>query len=346
MQYSPPPLFKQGASARVKVVFFALFAIILLVADSHMRSLGLIRQAVGTALYPLQMVALMPRDAAYRVGAYFATIATLQKEVKDLRLQQLKNAPAIQQSQQLIAENAQLRKLMTAAERLSVQSVLAEILYDARDAYSRKIVVNRGAQHGVTAGQPVIDDAGVVGQVTRVFPFTSEITLLTDRDQAIPVMIVRNGLRSVAYGYGQSGLLDVRFIAANADIQKGDVLTTSGIDGIYPAGLSVARVVQIENVLNDPFQHVTSEPLAGINNNKQFLILLAQEKQQPVAPAAVSKGRQDTVKPGANKQNKAKPNTSPAEKIKQDKTKASPQHAAANAKKPAIATPKSPVPAK
>lgn len=336
MQYSPPPLFKQGASARVKVVFFALFAIVLLVADSHLRSLGLIRQAVGTALYPLQMVALMPRDAVYQVGAYFSTVATLQKEVKDLRLQQLKNAPVIQQSQQLIAENAQLRILMTAAERLSVPSLLAEILYDARDAYSRKIVVNRGAQHGVAAGQPVIDDAGVVGQVTRVFPFTSEITLLTDRDQAIPVMILRNGLRSVAYGYGQSGLLDVRFIAAHADIQKGDVLTTSGIDGIYPAGLSVARVVQIENVLNDPFQHVTSEPLAGISNNKQFLILLAQERQQPVAPAAVAKVQQDTGKPGTSKQNKAK----------QNKDQASPQHAAANAKKPASAAPKPPVPAK
>ncbi len=354
MQYSPPPLFKQGASARVKVVFFALFAIVLLVADSHLRSLGLIRQAVGTALYPLQMVALMPRDAVYQVGAYFSTVATLQKEVKDLRLQQLKNAPVIQQSQQLIAENAQLRKLMTAAERLLVPSVLAEILYDARDAYSRKIVVNRGTRHGVAAGQPVIDDAGVVGQVTRVFPFTSEITLLTDRDQAIPVMIVRNGLRSVAYGYGQSGLLDVRFVAVNADIQKGDVLTTSGIDGIYPAGLSVARVVQIESVLNDPFQRVTSEPLAGISNNKQFLILLAQEKQQPVAPAAVAKALQDNAESGAskqNQQNKAKSNTSPAEKLKQDKNKgkekpkASPQNAAANAKKPAIVAPKPQVPA-
>ncbi|WP_025916675.1 rod shape-determining protein MreC [Herminiimonas sp. CN] len=288
MQYSPPPLFKQGASARVKVVFFALLAIVFLVVDSHLRSLGLIRQVVGTVLYPLQMVALMPRDAAYRVGDYFSSVATLQSEVKGLRLQQIQNSQTIQQSNQLMAENAQLRKLLAAGERLPVQSVLAEILYDARDAYSRKIVMNRGAQHGVAAGQPVIDDAGVVGQVTRVFPFTSEITLLTDRDQAIPVMNVRNGLRSVAYGRGQSGLLDLRFIATNADIRKGDMLTTSGIDGIYPAGLAVAQVVQVESKSNDAFDRVTCQPLAGINRNKQFLILLAQATPSIYAPPAAN----------------------------------------------------------
>jgi len=291
MQYSPPPLFKQGASARVKVVFFALFAVVLLLVDSHMRSLGLIRQVVGTVLYPLQMVALMPRDAVYRAGDYFASVATLQGEVREMRLQQIQNAQITQQSQQLLAENAQLRKLLAASERLPVQSVLAEILYDARDAYSRKIVMNRGARHGVAAGQPVIDDIGVVGQVTRVFPYTSEITLLTDRDQAIPVMNVRNGLRSVAYGRGQSGLLDLRFIASNADIRQGDLLTTSGIDGIYPAGLSVARVVQVGNKSNDAFERVTGQPLAGISRNKQFLILLAQAKQQIQAPPAPVPGK-------------------------------------------------------
>lgn len=294
MQYNPPPLFKQGASARVKVIFFALFAIVLLVADSHLRSLALIRQAIGTALYPLQMVALMPRDAAYLTSDYFASVAVLQGEVKGLRLQQIHNAQEIQQSQQLMLENAQLRKLMAAGERLQVRSVLAEILYDARDVYSRKIVMNRGLQHGVAAGQPVIDDVGVVGQVTRVFPFTSEITLLTDRDQAIPVMVVRNGLRSVAYGRGQSGQLDLRFIAANADIQKDDMLTTSGIDGIYPAGLAVARVVQVESKSNDAFERVTCQPLAGIDRNKQFLILLTQAKEPIYLPPPVEhKGKQD-----------------------------------------------------
>lgn len=332
MQYSPPPLFKQGASARVKVVFFALAAIVLLVTDSHLRSLGLIRQVIGTVLYPVQMVALMPRDAAYRVGDYFSSVTALQGELKSLRLQQIQNAQISQQSQLLMAENTQLRKLMAAGERLPVRSVLAEILYDARDAYSRKIVMNRGAQHGVATGQPVIDDAGVVGQVTRVFPFTSEITLLTDRDQAIPVMILRNGLRSVAYGRGQSGLLDLRFIASNADIQKGDLLMTSGIDGIYPAGLSVARVVQVESKSNDAFDRVTCAPLAGIDRNKQFLILLAQAKEPIHAPPPVAESGKHGQK---GKQAKpAKTAADPAKAADGKPAQASPQPAAAAPKPP------------
>lgn len=294
MEYSPPPLFKQGASARVKVVFFALIAIVLLVVDARMRSLGLIRQVVGAALYPAQMVALLPRDAAYRIGDYFSSVSVLQKEVRDLKLQQVTNAQLLQQSQQLMAENTQLRKLSDMRERLPVKSLISEILYDARDHFTRKIVLDRGTTHGVALGQPVIDAVGVVGQITRVFPFTSEVTLLTDKDQAIPVQVLRNGLRSVAYGRGQSGILDLRFMAANADIQKGDVLVTSGIDGIYPPGLSVAKVILVENKSTDAFDHVVCQPLAGIDNHKQLLILLADASLQPAPPAAEdSKAKKD-----------------------------------------------------
>ena len=285
MEYSPPPLFKQGASARVKVVFFALIAIVLLVVDARMRSLGLIRQVVGAALYPAQMVALLPRDAAYRVGDYFSSVSVLQKEVRDLKLQQVTNAQLLQQSQQLMAENTQLRKLSGMRERLPVKSLISEVLYDARDHFTRKIVLDQGSTHGVALGQPVIDDVGIVGQITRVFPFTSEVTLLTDKDQAIPVQVLRNGLRSVAYGRGQSGILDLRFMAANADIQKGDLLVTSGIDGIYPPGLSVAKVILVESKSTDAFDHVVCQPLAGIDNHKQLLILLTDASLQPAPPA-------------------------------------------------------------
>src|SRR3569832_533023 len=281
MEYSPPPLFKQGASARVKVAIFTLLAIGLLVVDARVRSLTMIRQAVGVALYPLQAVALLPRDAAYAVADYFSSVSTLQKENRNLRRQQVANAQALQQGQQLMAENAQLRKLLGAAERLPVKSIMSEILYDTRDAFTRKIVLDRGARQGVALGQPVIDDIGVVGQVTRVFPFTSEVTLLTDKDHAISVQVIRSGVRSVAYGRGQSGVLDLRFMPANADIRKGDVLATSGIDGVYPAGLSVATVVQVENKSGDAFARIVCQPTAGIDRNKQLLILLAEAKFPP-----------------------------------------------------------------
>lgn len=275
MDYSPPPLFKQGASARAKVVVFAMIAIALLIVDSKVRSLTAIRQVVGVALYPLQVIALLPRDASYAVGGYFSSLSRLQNENGALRLQQIVNAQQLQQGQQLLAENAYLRKLLGAGERLPATPIMAEILYDARDAFTRKLVVDRGSRHGVEPGLPVIDDVGVIGQVTRVFPFTSEVTLLTDKDQAIPVQVVRSGLRSVAYGQGHVGSLDLRFMPVNADIKNGDLLVTSGIDGIYPAGLAVAKVTQVESKSSDAFARIVLQPVAGINRNRQLLILLA-----------------------------------------------------------------------
>lgn len=276
MEYSPPPLFKQGASARAKVVFFSFIAIALLVADSRMRSLTLLRQVFATSLYPLQMAALVPRDLVDSANNYFTSLATSEKENASLRHQQTVNAQMLQRAQLLLAENNQLRKLLGTSEQLTAPSLMSEILFDARDTGSRKVVVNRGLQHGVALGQPVIDDTGVVGQVTRVFPFTSEVTLLTDKDQAIPVQVVRSGLRSVAYGRGRSGVLDLRFMAANADIQVGDVLVTSGIDGVYPPGLAVAKVVQVDNTSSDAFAQILCQPAAGIDRNRQLLILLAE----------------------------------------------------------------------
>lgn len=297
MEYSPPPLFKQGASARAKVVFFSLIAIALLIADSRLRTLSTIRQVVGTVLYPLQIAALVPRDVAYKVGDYFSSLTALEKENQLLKSRHAANAQVLQQAQQLSAENAHLRKLLGTSAQVPMKSLMSEILYDTRDPFTRKIVLDRGMQNGVAPGQPVIDDIGVVGQVTRVFPFTSEVTLLTDRDQAIPVQVVRSGLRSVAYGRGQSGVLDLRFMAANADIKKGDALVTSGIDGVYPAGLAVATVVQVENKSSDAFAHIVCQPAAGIDRNRQLLILLAEIKNAPrPAPEEIKDKKDKPVK--------------------------------------------------
>jgi rod shape-determining protein MreC len=284
MEYSPPPLFKQGASARVKMTVFACISIALLLVDSHMRTLETLRFFAGTVLSPLQKAALLPRDAIYGVGDYFSTLSSLEKQVRELKRQQIAGAQALQQAQLQTAENAQLRRLMDARERLPVKSQLAEVLYDARDVNSRKIILDRGTRSEVVLGLPVIDNQGVVGQVTRVFPFTSEVTLLTDKEQAIPVQLLRNGLRSVAYGRGKSGALELRFTAPNADIQVGDIVVTSGLDGVYPAGLAVARVTQVENSAGGSFGGVICQPLAGISNNTQLLILMSTPEMPPRPP--------------------------------------------------------------
>ena len=274
MEYSPPPLFKQGAPARVKVTVFALIAIVLLVVDARMGLLAGVRTVAATVLYPMQVAAMLPRDAVGNMGVYFSSVSTLQKQVQALKNHELAQARLLQQAQFQMAENIHLRRLMDGKQQLPVQSQMAEILYDARDPSTRRIVINRGSRDDVTPGLPVIDHAGVVGQVTRVFPFTSEVTLLTDKDQAIPVQVLRSGLRSIVYGRGHSGQLDLRFVAQDADIQVGDVLVTSGLDGMYPAGLAVARVTQVEKATGS-FGRVVGLPLAGIDRNRQVLVIMS-----------------------------------------------------------------------
>jgi rod shape-determining protein MreC len=300
MEYSPPPLFKQGASARAKMIVFALISVALLLLDSRVGALAVARQVVGTVLYPVQMVALLPRDALVGMSEYFSSLSSLEKQVQELKRQQIAVAQTVQQAALHQAENNQLRKLLDARERVPGKTMLAEILYDARDVFTRKIILDRGTQQGVALGLPVIDNQGVVGQVTRVFPFTSEVTLLTDKEQAIPVQVLRSGLRSIAYGRGQAGTLDLRFMAPNADVQVGDILITSGLDGVYPAGLAVARVIQVESNANGAFGRVICQPLAGIERNTQLLILMSLPEMPPRPPE-----EEEAVKPVKKKKDAA-----------------------------------------
>jgi rod shape-determining protein MreC len=258
----------------------------------------------------------------------------VQKENLRLRQEQVANGKTLQQVQQLTAENEQLRKLLDANERLPVKSLMSEILYDARDAFTRKIVLDRGSQQGVAPGQPVIDDIGVVGQVTRVFPFTSEVTLLTDKDQAIPVQVVRSGLRSIVYGQGHSGALDLRFMPVNADIKNGDILVTSGIDGVYPAGLAVAKVVQVESKSSDAFARIVCQPLAGIDRNRQLLVLLTE-------PALPARPETEEVRDKKDKYSRRRA----LESGKEPARETAPQQAVpAAAPQPAVPAPQAPTP--
>jgi rod shape-determining protein MreC len=289
MNHQPPPFFKQGPSARVRLAFFALLAVVLLVVDARMKTLELIRQGLGVVLYPLQRAAVAPRDAVLGVAQYFESLSEAQAERQRLAAKQVEMAQAALQAGQLAAENAQLRRLLAARERVTHPSVLGEVLYEARDPFTRKVILDKGTQHGVSLGRPVIDDAGVVGQVTRVFPLSTEVSLLTDKDQAIPVQIARSNLRSIAFGGAEPGMLELRFVPVNADIVQGDVLITSGIDGLYPPGLPVAKVLRIERNAHYAFARVICQPLSGLDRHRQFLILLAppQSQQPPAAPPPV-----------------------------------------------------------
>lgn len=282
MDHSPPPFFKQGPSYQARLFFFVLLSCALLLLDARYKALTTVRQGVALILYPVQQALLIPRDALRRAGEYFDGLTVAQRENEALRRRQIEGAQLNTQAQQLAAENAQLRRLLAAKERTAVPSVLGEVLYEARDAFSHRLVLDKGSFQGVLPGQPVIDDGGVVGQVTRVTQLTAEVSLLTDRDQMIPVQVLRNGIRAIAFGGETPGRLGLRFMAANADIQEKDILVTSGIDGIYPPGLPVATVEKVERDAAYGFAKIICQPSAGLERYRHFLVLLVVQPELPV----------------------------------------------------------------
>ena len=286
MDYGPPPLFNQGVSARARLAFFSFLAIALIIIDSRVRMLETVRVGLGVVLYPVQRALLVPSRVADTVADYFTSVTSLTRENEQLKRKQFETSQSLQQARELAVENERLRKLLGARERLGNAAVLADVLYESRDRFARKLVINVGINDGVRAGSPVIDDAGVVGQITRAFNETSEVTLLTDKDQSIPVQILRNGLRGVAFGGAEPGTLDLRFMAANADVVNGDVATTSGIYGVYPSGLTVATVSRVERAAKDQFARIVMSPVGGIESNKHLLVLLVEPAKLVAPPAA------------------------------------------------------------
>ena len=281
MEHQPPPFFNRGPAPLVRLTFFVSLAILLMVLDARFRYAENVRQVVALAAYPMQRIAMAPVDLFHGAANYFASAAALREENSALKMKQLRAAPELLQLEALKEENNQLRRLLEAQERSPRNSVFAEILYAARDPFSRKVVIDKGSQNGIAAGQPVIDDVGVIGQVTRVYLLMSEVTLLSDKDQAIPLQVLRNGLRAVAYGGAEGGMLDLRFMAANADIRSGDTLVTSGIDGTYPPGLPVATVTRIERDAAYAFARITLAPTAGTDRYRQVLVLSNEAKPPP-----------------------------------------------------------------
>lgn len=282
MDHGPPPLFNQGVSARARLAFFSFLAVALIIVDSRVQALETVRVGVGFVLYPVQRLLLVPRDALAAVGQYFTTLSRLADENERLRREAAAQALRVQEAAALAAENAQLRRLLGASESLRVPTLLARVLYESRDPFSRKLVLDQGQRAGVRAGQPVIDDRGVVGQITRVFPLVSELTLLTDRDQSIAVQLQRNGLRGVVFGNGRA--LELRFMATNVDIQDGDQAVTSGIDSLFPPGLAVGTVTGVQRADSERFARIELRPAAGVDERVHVLVLVVDPLAQPQRP--------------------------------------------------------------
>lgn len=283
MDTTPPPFFKRGLSPPLRLAIFSGLALLLMIVDGHYHYLNTLRNTLAIFINPLQHAMNAPVRLASQVSGFFIVQTRLKAENADLHEKQLLLGTQMLQFQALQAENAHLRALFAAQKRYAQKTALAEILYSGRDPFSRKITVDKGSLQGVAAGEVVADNLGVIGQVTRVNLAVSEVTLITDKDQAVPVQNLRNGLRAVVFGNGQEGTLDVPFMPVSADLQPGDQLVTSGIDGVYPAGLPVALVSKVERNAAYPFAKISCTPLTGTDKHRQVLILTA-ERITPLAP--------------------------------------------------------------
>ncbi|MDD3677340.1 MAG: rod shape-determining protein MreC [Thauera propionica] len=269
--HQPPPIFKRGPAPVARLFAFVAICLVLLVADLRFRYLEVMRNALSVVTYPLQMAAATPADFVRNASRYFATLIEVQIENADLRRQQLASGERLLRFELLEQENAQLRALLDMSRRVEVKSIAADILYNAPDPFARKVILDRGTQQGVEPGLAVVDAKGVVGQVTRVHPVQSEVTLLTDRTQSIPVSVVRNGVRGVLFGTGR-GRLEMRFVLADADIREGDQLVTSGLDGVFVPGLPVAVIMAVDRE-TDAFARIEAQPLAAVETSVQVLVI-------------------------------------------------------------------------
>ena len=284
---TPPAFFRQGPSAITKLAFFAALAVFLMAADSRWRVVAPLRSALATGLLPVQQALVVPVALATQGASYLQGVKDAQGAESAARAQLARQSERAARVETLSAENVRLRALLDLQPALQVKAIAAELLYEAGDPYSRKLFINRGSRAGVVAGAPVINESGVLGQVTEVYPLSAVVTLLVDRDAAIPVLNTRSQQRGAAFGGAEGGsAMELRFMAGNADVQVGDLLATSGVDGVYPPGLMVARVSRVERRSDAGFARIVLLPTAAMDNLRHLLVLEPLALQMPARPAA------------------------------------------------------------
>lgn len=275
LERDPPPFFRQGPSALSKFAVCSALAVFLMVVDARFKVAQPLRVGLSAVLYPVQWLAMQPMAALQGVAGYFDALNQAQAERESAQKRLTMQAQRALQVEQLELENKRLRQLMDLRPRMDTESQVAQVLYDAADPYTRKVIIDKGMTDNVALGSPVLDESGVLGQVTQVYPMVSEVTLITDRDHSIPVLNVRTGARGVAFGEASThaDAMELRYMAANADVAVGDLLTTSGVDGVYPPGLAVAKVEAVERRVDAVFARIYCVPLAQVSGAAHVMVL-------------------------------------------------------------------------
>lgn len=272
---TPPQatMFVRVMGLPLRLALYLLACLLLMGVDARYDTLHILRAGVAAVLHPVQAGLARPFHYLQEAFDFFTVHAELVRENHRLRSDARRLMHLARDHAMLRAENAHLRSLLGLPIPAAYDGQAVEIVQAMANPFARMVVVSSGSLQGIAPGWPVVDEHGLVGQVTRVFPASSEITLITSRDQAVPVQVVRNGLRLIVSGLGQDRLLEVRFLDMHADLRPGDVLVTSGLDGVYPPGIPVARVLGTEPPRHSPFARAVCAPLAGVGQQRQLVVL-------------------------------------------------------------------------
>jgi len=243
----------------------------------HLKS---VRSVISTIVYPLQYVVSLPVDLTRNLSESLTTRKRLLEENENLRQEQLLLNSRLQRFTVLQEENRRLRALLESSIELHERVLVAELVEVELQPFRQQILINKGQMQGVYDGQPVVDSGGIMGQVIHVGAFSSTVLLITDPTHSIPVQINRNGLRSIAVGTGQNNVLLLEHIPANADVQEGDLIVSSGLGRRFPRGYPVGTVSSVSHAPGEPFSNVNILPGAKLGQSREVLLVWPYEEMQ------------------------------------------------------------------
>jgi rod shape-determining protein MreC len=275
------PLPGRGSSPGFRFTLYAFLSVVLMFLDQRGGWLEGARFLMQAVAYPAQLAVNSPTSAWHWLTEIFETRDALRAENDLLRKEQRELQVRAMRYEALARENGQLRGLKAALPAVAERWLVAEVVNV--ESLRQRVLINRGTRNGVFKGQAVLDDRGLLGQTTHVGPWSAEVILVTDPEHYVPVQIERTGLRTIAVGAGEEAGIALPFLPANADVAKGDLLITSGLGGVFPQGYPVAKVVDVQRDAVQPLAHVRAAPLAGIDNDREVILVWFREIH-PAAP--------------------------------------------------------------
>ncbi|WP_092013359.1 rod shape-determining protein MreC [Marinobacter daqiaonensis] len=269
-------MFVQGPVPGFRLLFVLVLSLVLIVADARFDRLEEVRSRISTFLAPVFWLG----NAPDRLGDWFAGLVTPREDLVSEN-EALKARLMILERRALkyaavAAENNRLRELMNASGTLDDRVVVAEVVGVSPDPYSHEVIINKGSRDGVSAGQAILDANGLMGQVLYTSAFTSRVLLISDSSHAVPVEVLRNGLRAILLGNGDIGQLELVHVPDTGDIREGDVLVSSGLGGRFPKGYPVAEVSSITKDPGAPFITIHAEPMASLSRSKLVLVVFQE----------------------------------------------------------------------